>query len=216
VAATHTLSEADSAQLVARHGVPMAESRRARTPDDAVGIAAVVGYPVAVKLNGPQIAHKTERGLVRLALADADAVRAAAVALLAAAQPDDGDVDLLVARMVAGARELVAGLHTDPQFGRCVMVGIGGALTEAIGDVVFRLAPLDATDAEEMLDELRGQDLLGPVRGEPAVDRAALVHVILALSRLADAEPNVVSVDINPLVVDDGLPIAVDALVETT
>ncbi|MEX1007528.1 MAG: acetate--CoA ligase family protein [Acidimicrobiia bacterium] len=216
MAATHTLSEADSAQLVARHGVPTAESRRVRTPDDAVVASGEVGYPVVVKLNSPHLAHKTERDLVRLGLADAGAVHAAAVALLDAAQPDDGDVDLLVAHMVSGARELVAGLHTDPQFGRCVMVGVGGVLTVALGDVVFRLAPLDATDAAEMLDELRCQELLGPVRGEPAVDRAALVDVLLALSRLADAEPNVVSVDINPLVVEDGAPIAVDALVETT
>jgi acetyl-CoA synthetase (ADP-forming) len=129
---------------------------------------------------------------------------------------DDGAVDLLVARMISGARELVAGLHTDPQFGRCVMVGVGGVLTEALGDVVFRLAPLDATDADEMLDELRTQELLGPLRGEPAVDRAALVDVLLALSRLADAEPTVLSVDLNPLVLDNGAPIAVDALVEMT
>ena len=117
--------------------------------------------------------------------------------------------------MVTGARELIAGLHTDPQFGRCVMVGVGGVLTEALADVAFRLAPLDAADAADMLDELRSQALLGPLRGEPAVDRAALVDVLLALSRLAESEPDVVSVDLNPLVVEHGTPIAVDALVET-
>jgi succinyl-CoA synthetase beta subunit len=210
------LSEVDSAQLVARHGVPIAESRAVRSPDDAVAAAEQVGYPVVVKLNGPGIAHKTERGLVRLGLADAAAVRDASVALLAAARPDDGDVDLLVAHMVSGSRELIAGLHTDPQFGRCVMVGVGGVLTEALADVTFRLAPLDAADAVDMLDELRSQALLGPLRGEPAIDRAAVVDVLLALSRLAESEPNVVSVDLNPLVVEHGKPIAVDALVETT
>ena len=88
--------------------------------------------------------------------------------------------------MVTGLRELIAGLHTDPQFGRCVMVGIGGVLTEALADVAFRLAPLDAVDAADMLDDLRSQALLGPLRGEPAVDRAALVDMLLALSRVAD------------------------------
>jgi succinyl-CoA synthetase beta subunit len=194
----------------------MAESRRVRSPDEALVAAEQVGYPVVVKLNGPQIAHKTERGLVRLALADADAVREASAELLAAARPDDGDVDLLVAHMVAGTRELIAGLHTDPQFGRCVMVGVGGVLTEAVADVTFRLAPIDAEDAADMLDELRSQALFGPFRGEPAVDRAALANVLLALSRLAESEPNVVSVDLNPLVVEHGTAIAVDALVETT
>jgi acetyl-CoA synthetase (ADP-forming) len=194
----------------------MAESRRVGSPDEAVAAASELGYPVAVKLNGPGIAHKTERGLVRLHLADPEAVRDASVALLASARADDGDVDLLVAHMVTGARELIAGLHTDPQFGRCVVLGIGGILTEALADATFRLAPLDATDAADMLDELRSQALLGPLRGEPAVDRAAVVDVLLALSRLAESEPDVVSVDLNPLVVEDGAPIAVDALVETT
>jgi acetate---CoA ligase (ADP-forming) subunit beta len=194
----------------------MAESRRVRSPDEAVAAAEQVGYPVVVKLHGTRIAHKTERGLVRLGLTHAAAVRDASVALLAAARPDDGAVDLLVAHMVTGARELIAGLHTDPQFGRCVMVGVGGVLTEALADVTFRLTPLDASDAADMLDELRSQGLLGPLRGEPAVDRAALVDVLLALSRLAESEPDVVSVDLNPLVVEHGMPIAVDALVETT
>jgi acetyl-CoA synthetase (ADP-forming) len=210
----HTLSEADSAQLVARHGVPIVPFRRASSPGDAVAVAEALGYPVVVKLHGSRIAHKTDRGLVRVGLADAESVRVASAALLAAATPADGAVDLLVARMVSGARELVAGLHTDPQFGRCVMVGLGGVLTEAVGDVVFRLAPLDAADAADMLDELRCQELLGPWRGEPSIDRTALVDVLLALSRLGDTEPHVVSVDLNPLIVDRGAPIAVDALVE--
>ena len=192
----------------------MAEAQRVRSPDEAVAAAEQVGYPVVVKLNGAGIAHKTERGLVRLDLAHAAAVRDASVALLAAARPDDGDVDLVVAHMVTGARELIAGLHTDAQFGSCVMVGVGGVLAEVVADVAFRLVPLDEVDAADMLDELRSQALLGPLRGEPAIDRAALVDVLLALSRLAESEPDVVSVDLNPLVVEGGAPIAVDALVE--
>jgi acetyl-CoA synthetase (ADP-forming) len=194
----------------------MAESRRVGSPHEAVAAAEQVGYPVVVKLNGARIAHKTERGLVRVGLTAPAAVRDAAEGVLAAATPDDGAVDLLVAHMVMGSRELIAGLHTDPQFGPCVMVGIGGVLTEAVADVAFRLAPLDPVDAADMLDDLRSQALLGAVRGEPAVDRAALVDILLALSLVADSEPDVVGVDLNPLVVDHGAPIAVDALVETT
>ncbi len=116
--------------------------------------------------------------------------------------------------MVRGARELIAGVHTDPQFGRCVMVGFGGILAEAIADVAFRLVPVERVDADEMLDELGTQALLGPFRGEPAVDRDALAATILGLSALADARPDVVSADVNPLIVVDGRPVAVDALVE--
>lgn len=94
-------------------------------------------------------------------------------------------------------------------------VGVGGVLTETLADVAFRLVPVDRVDAEEMLDDLATQALLGPVRGEPAVDRAAVAGVVLALSQLAHADRDVISVDVNPLVVVDGRPVAVDALVET-
>jgi acetyl-CoA synthetase (ADP-forming) len=116
--------------------------------------------------------------------------------------------------MVRGNRELIAGLSRDPQFGMTVLLGVGGVLAEALGDVVIRLAPLTAVDAEEMIEQLGTQALLGPFRGEPTVDRARLAGVLVALSAVADAEPAVVSVDLNPLIVSDGVPIAVDALVE--
>jgi acetate---CoA ligase (ADP-forming) subunit beta len=212
--ATRTLSEADSALLVARYGVPVVASRRVASPELAVVAASELGYPVVVKLNGERIAHKSERGLVRLGLLDAAAVEQAAAALLAAATPDDGAVDLLVARMASSTRELVAGMSRDEHFGPCVMFGVGGVLTEALGDAVFRLAPLDASDAADMIDELRTQDLLGAFRGEPPVDREALVDVLLGLSRLACDEPDVAAVDLNPLLIDGGAPLAVDALVE--
>ena len=169
---------------------------------------------MVVKLHGDHIAHKTERGLIRLGLRDADAVRAPRTSCSRRARPEDGQVDLLVARMARGIRELVAGVHVDPQFGHCVMVGIGGVLTEVLADVVFRLAPLDAIDAAEMIDDLAHPSALTAIRGEPAVDRDALAAVLLALSELASAEPDVVAVDVNPLVIEDGHPVAVDALVE--
>jgi len=211
---TRTLSEHDSVRLVARHGVPVVTVRRVSDAEAAVDAAAEIGGPVVVKLHGDAIAHKTERGLVRLRLTDPHAVRAAATQLLAAATPADGPVDLVVAPMLSGIRELVAGMLVDPQFGPCVMIGVGGVLTEALGDVAFRLVPITRADADDMVDELRNQALLGPVRGEPAVDRTAVADVLLALSALADAESDVVSVDLNPLVIVDGQPIAVDALVE--
>jgi succinyl-CoA synthetase beta subunit len=209
-----TLSEHESKRILAEYGVPVAPERAVATPGDAAAAAVELGLPVAVKLAGDGIAHKTERGLVRLDLATAPEVQAAAADLLAAARPEDGDVVLLVAPMLRGARELIAGVHVDAQFGPCVMVGIGGILAEATGDVAFRLVPIDAIDAGEMLDGLAGQALLGPLRGEPAVDRDATTAVLLGLSRLATARPDVVAVDVNPLVVVDGVPIAVDALIE--
>ena len=212
--ASRTLSEAASKALLSRHGVPLLAERLADTPADAVAAAHDLGYPVVAKLCGDAIAHKTERGLVRLRLADAAAVQAAATDLLDAATPDDGPVQVLVAPMVAGNRELIAGLSRDPQFGMTVMLGVGGILAEAIADVSIRLVPIERTDAEEMIDELHAQALLGEFRGEPPVDRRVLADVLLGLSRSAEAEPSIVSVDLNPLIVADGAPVAVDALVE--
>src|SRR5262249_24848435 len=162
---------------------------------------------------GDTIAHKTERGLVRLGLADAAAVRAAAGELLALRRPDDGPTSLLVAEMIRGRRELIAGLVCDPQLGPCVMLGLGGILPEALGDVVFAAAPLDACEARRMIDGLPTRPLLGPSGGEPAVDRDALAAILVGLGRLALERPDVRSVDLTPLVVRDGVPVAVDALV---
>lgn len=209
-----TLSEADSKALLATHGVAFPPERKVATADEAAAAAAEVGLPVVVKLGGDGIAHKTERGLVRLDLTDDEAVRAAARELLAAARPDDGEVHLLVAPMLRGRRELIAGLHRDAQFGMTVMLGVGGVLAEAVADVTFRLVPITEADAAEMIDDLATQRLLGDFRGEPAVDRAALAAVLAGLSRASEADPSIVAADLNPLIIVDGVPVAVDALVE--
>jgi acyl-CoA synthetase (NDP forming) len=213
--AVPTLSEADSKALLASHGLPIAGERQVPGADQAVAAARELGFPVVAKLGGDSIAHKTERGLVRLNLADDAAVHQAATELLAAARPEDGEVHVLVAPMVKGNRELIAGLHLDPQFGMTVMLGVGGILAEAVADVTFRLAPLTETDAFDMIDSLATQSLLGAFRGEAAVDREALAAVLLALSRAAEADPRIVGADLNPLIVTaDGTPVPVDALVE--
>jgi succinyl-CoA synthetase beta subunit len=209
-----TLSEAGSKELLGAYGVPFPSERVVGSADEAVGAAGALGYPVVVKLGGDSIAHKTERGLVRLGLAAPDTVRTAAAELLAAARPEDGPVHLLVAPMLRATRELIAGLHDDPQFGTTVMLGVGGILAEAVADVTFRLVPIDPADADDMIDDLATQTLLAPFRGEPAVDRAALADVLLGLSRAASERRDLVSADLNPLMIVDGRPVAVDALVE--
>ncbi len=210
-----TLSEAESKRVLAQAGVPVLDERVVSTADDAASAADDLGYPVVAKLCGDAIAHKTERGLVRLRLGDRAAVHAAATELLAAARPEDGEVGVLVAPMVSGNRELIAGLHADAQFGMTIMLGVGGILAEAVKDVTFRLVPIERVDAEEMLDDLQMQALLGAFRGEAAVDREQLIAVLLGLSKAAQADPSIVSADVNPLIITaDGAPVAVDALVE--
>ena len=209
-----TLSEADSKALLRRYGVPVPAEEVVATPADARAAAERIGYPVVAKLCGAAIAHKTERGLVRLGLGDGAAVERAAAELFALATPADGEVGVLIAQMVAGLRELIAGVVRDPQFGPCVMLGVGGVLAEAVADVAFRVAPLSVVDAHELIDELRSQALLGAVRGEPPVDRDRLAEILAGLGALVTDDPTIRSVDLNPLIVAGGVPIAVDALVE--
>ncbi len=210
-----TLSESDSKLLLATYNIPFAPEKKTGSVGEAVAAAAQLGYPVVVKLGGDNIAHKTERGLVRLRLNNADAVSEAAKSLLAAATTADGDVHLLVAPMISGTRELIAGMLVDPQFGPTVMLGIGGVMAEVIADVAFRPAPVDDAGAASMIDSLRMQGLLGAFRGEPAVNRSQLISTIVGLSRVAMERDDIVSVDVNPLIVrEDGDVVAVDALVE--
>ena len=210
-----TLSEASSKRVLAQAGVPVLDERTVTPAEDAADAADAIGYPVVAKLCGDALAHKTERGRVRLRLVVRDAVLDPARELLAAATPDDGEVGVLVAPMVSGNRELIAGLHRDEQFGMSVMLGVGGILGAAVKDVTFRLVPITRVDAEEMIDDLAMQPLLGPFRGEAAVDRTKLVDVLVGLSNAAESDSSIVSADVNPLIVtSDGKPVAVDALVE--
>jgi succinyl-CoA synthetase beta subunit len=211
---SYTLSEHESKQLLRGAGIPVPEDHLVDTADAAVRAAESLGFPVALKLCGRKIAHKTERGLVRLGLGDAGAVRAAAEALLAARRADDGEAKLLVCRMVGGRRELIAGLVRDPQFGPCVMLGLGGIFAEAVGDVAFAVAPLAKGDAEDLIGALQYGKMLGAFRGEPAIDRRKLAEVLEALGRLGVSRDDIRSIDVNPLIVSGDTPVVIDALVE--
>ena len=206
------LSEYESKLLLASHGVRVSRDKLAQTAEEAVDAAAEIGGPVAVKLCGPSLAHKSERGLVRLGLDSLHGVRSAAEDLLAATTEDDGEVAVLVSEMVVGHRELIAGVVLTEQFGAALMLGLGGVLAEAVGQVVFRLLPVSQPDCLDMIEDLDVAALLDPLRGEPAVDRSALADALLGLAQAAKGEA-IEAIDVNPLVIRDGLPVAVDALV---
>jgi acetyltransferase len=210
-----TLSEFASKEILARHGLPILQERVVVSSSEVGEVLANMSLPVVAKLCGPSIAHKTERGLVKLNLQTVDDVCKAVDDLLAAAVPADGEVEVLIAPMVKSSREFIAGVVRDAQFGANVMLGVGGVLAEAIADVVFRPVPLSAHDAHEMVSELRSQKLLGEFRGEPAVSVDALVRVLLALSTVSTERSDIASIDLNPLLVTNtGEVVAVDALVE--
>jgi len=169
---------------------------------------------VALKLDAVGLAHKTEVGGVLLGLRGDDAVYGAALALLETGRRRGLSVrGLLVEAMAGPGVELIVGLRRDPQFGPAVVVGLGGVLTEVLDDVAIGLAPLRPAAAEAMLEALRGSRLLRGVRGRPPVDRDALVAMLVALGQLGLARPDVLEVDLNPVIASSTGAIAVDALV---
>ena len=215
VSVQRTMSEALSKQLLTPFGFPFAAEVVVSTAIEAGNAADAMGYPVVAKLNGDLIAHKTERGLVRLGLANRVAVEHAASELLSMASSDDGAVQLLIAKMINGSRELIVGMVRDPAFGKTAMLGVGGIFAEVIEDVVFAPMPIDVVAAKGMIEALKYQAFLKDFRGEGSVDTDALSRALVALSAACDAHPEIVSIDINPLIVQrDGTIVAVDALVE--
>lgn len=211
---SYTLSEFESKQLLSEAGIPVPAERLVSSSREAVIAAEELGFPVAVKLCGRGIAHKTERGLVRLGLADAERVQLEAEDLLGRRLPGETTAQLLVQPMVAGRRELIAGLVRDPQFGQCVMLGLGGVFAEALEDVAFAVAPLRSGDARDLIDSLVHRKVLGPFRGEPEADLEQLAEILDALGRIGIEHPEISSIDVNPLILDGARAIAVDALVE--
>lgn len=206
------LTEAESKQVLAAYGIPVVKEAVASSPQGAAELASQIGFPAVLKGLGSKLTHKTERGLVHLNLQDGHDVMSAAQKISDAAGADlEG---YLIQPMVAGRREFVAGLSYDPHFGPVIMFGLGGTFTEALGDVVFRVAPLTVAQAETMIDELRARRLLTAFRGDAPVSREELVRTLMGLSHLALEWESVAEVDINPLIVSAaGRVTAVDALI---
>ena len=206
------LTEAEAKKVLKKYGIPVVEEKSVKTIEETEITAKKIGYPVVLKGLGSRLTHKTERGLVKLSLKNKEDVRSAALYIKEAAGSDlEG---FLIQPMLEGKREFVAGLFHDEQFGAIVMFGLGGIFTEAIGDVVFCLAPLDDNEARKMIDELHAQKLLGAFRGENAPDKDALIKTLVGLSRIGMEIPDIKEIDINPLLVDaKGKVTAVDALV---
>ena len=215
-AAAGAVGSIEGQALLQSFGVTTALARLANTADAAVAAAQALGYPVVLKIESPDILHKTEARGVALNLRDADAVRGAYAALLANAKQYKADARIagvLVQAMAQGEVELVIGLQRDATFGPVVMVGLGGVLIEVFKDVVFRAAPVTEAEALRMLDELKSRALLDGVRGRPPVDKPAVARMISAVSRFgAAAGPRLAELDLNPVLAGPQGATAVDWL----
>jgi acetate---CoA ligase (ADP-forming) len=211
--------ELEAKRLLAAYGIRAPLERLARDAGEAATIADEIGYPVVLKVQSPDVPHRSDVGGVRLGLRDAGEVRAAWPSVLAAVRshrPDARVDGLLVAQQVEPVVELIAGLKVDEVFGPVVVAGAGGIFVEVLRDVSLRLPPLDEAEARAMLGELRVAPLLHGARGRPEADVAAAASALVRLGELAlDLGPRLRELDVNPLLV---LPrgrgaLAADALV---
>jgi acetyl coenzyme A synthetase (ADP forming)-like protein len=200
--------------VLAAYGIRVPGSGEAASAEEAARIAVEIGFPVAVKLASDTIQHKTDVGGVALGLRDEGEVRAAFDAMRARLEALGRAVEMRgvqVQQMIDRGVETFVGATRDPSFGPIIGFGIGGVNVELWKDVVFRVAPLRDTDARAMIDQIRARALLEGFRGGPKVDKAALADVLLRVGALLAEHPEVVELDINPLLASESGAVAVDA-----
>jgi acetate---CoA ligase (ADP-forming) len=196
------------------YGIQTLRAGSARTADEAAAAARQLGFPVVLKIDSPDIVHKTDVGGVALDLRSEEDVRSAFAAMLervGARQPAARIDGVTVERFVRGGRETIIGVSQDPSFGPVIMFGLGGIYVEALKDVAFRIQPVSDVDAREMVREIRGIRLLEGMRGEAPADIAAIEETIQRVSQLVGEHPEIVEMDINPFVVLEQGGIVVDA-----
>jgi acyl-CoA synthetase (NDP forming) len=202
----------EAMELLSAYGIPVAKGGVAKTAEEARKIAEEIGKPVAIKILSPEITHKTEVGGVRLSVPPQEADRVAWELLNAFRKtfpgiPMDG---VYVQEMLPPGREVILGMVRDPTFGPLLMFGLGGIYVEVLRDVAFGVAPLSREEAEEMVRLIRGAKLLLGVRGQPPVDLAGLVDLILRISQMSVENPEILELDLNPVICYPERVVAVD------
>ena len=216
IQSTGVLSTMDGARLLDLNDVPHTLTMLASSAEEAVRAATTIGYPVAVKIESPDILHKTEAGGVMLRLSNDNDVRQAFDTIMDRAVRHNSAARLegvIVQGMARGDTEFVIGLQNDPVFGVVIMAGLGGVLIEVLRDVAFRKVPLCEGEAADMLEDLHGKAVLSGVRGRPPVNTKALTQMICAVSRLGAAlGPRLATLDLNPIMLDSQTATAVDWL----
>ncbi len=208
------LTEIESKQVLEEAGIPTVPARLATTREDAVKAAQQIGFPVVLKVISPDITHKTDVGGVKLGLNSPEAVAAAFDEIAASARENQPDARVLGVSVQAMARsgiEVIVGMTKDAQFGPVLMFGLGGVLVEVLKDVSFRIVPLEARDARQMIREIKGFPVLQGFRNQPPADLEALERLLLCLSEFVDKHPEIEEVDLNPVFAYPDGAVAVDA-----
>jgi len=208
------LSEYESKRLLAAYGLPVTAEKLAINAEELIKAAAEIGYPLVIKACSADIAHKTEKGLIRVDVRNDQEALTAFDEIMAGM--NGAGKAILVQQMIRGQRELVVGLTRDPQFGPCVMFGLGGIFTEIFEDTVFRVAPLQKRDALDMMQEIKAHKILEAVRGLEAVDRQLMADILITVGQIGIENDRIKEIDLNPVIIANGKPVVVDALVVLT
>ena len=213
-AAGYQLSPYQALTRIFEEGLPCIGFGQAHSPDSAVEIALELGFPVALKISSPEILHKSDIGGVRLNIDSPEAVKNTYNEIVAAtrdAQPQITAKDVLVNKMAPPGLEVIVGMNRDPQFGPVILFGLGGIMVEIFHDVTLGFLPLTRDDALVMIREVKGYKLLLGYRGQPKVDEQALADCILSVAKMAETHPEIIEIDLNPvLAYPDGI-LVVDA-----
>lgn len=199
------LNEHESKEILACCGIPVTKERLANSVEEATQYAGEIGYPVVLKVNSPDIAHKTEAGGVRTDISDHVALMEAYRDIMfkvKVSNPGARINGILVQEQIMGGREVIISMLKDPQFGPTITFGIGGILVEVLQDVSLRVAPLSRVDAIDMINGVKGRRILAAFRGIPEADIEGIADALLKLSELAiDLRDMILEIDINPLIV---------------
>ncbi len=208
------VNEVETKERLRKAGIPVIETRLARTRAEAVETAKALGFPAAMKIVSPDAIHKTDVGGVKLDLRNAAQAGQAYSDIIANVRqhvPKAKIEGVSVQRMAEPGVEIIIGMTIDPQFGPVIMFGLGGIFVEVLKDVSFRLVPVARIDAAEMIQEIRGKALLEGYRGQPPVNLPALEKLIVKVSDFIEKNPDVKELDLNPLIATDKGIVAVDA-----
>lgn len=212
------LDEFTTQKLFALYDLPMPGQALAKTADEAVAIAERIGYPLIAKISSPQILHKTDVGGIRANLKNAKDIKAAfkdITSAVAKNMPEATLEGVLIQQFLPVGNEFIVGCVRDPSFGPLVMAGLGGIYTELFADTSFRIAPVDEKEAYRMLQQLKSWKLLLGMRGKPQADIDALATLVACISRMVADCPQIVELDLNPVLVSDKGTIIADAKVVT-
>jgi len=211
---TRILSELEAKELLSKWEIDFVDTRLAASEEEAVAIAGQLGYPVVLKIASPDITHKSDAGGVKLDLQTPQQVRESYASILSSARracPGAAIRGVSIQPMAPKGIELIVGMSTDPTFGPMVMFGIGGIFVEILKDVAFRIVPLSERDARTMVREIRGFPLLNGFRGQEPVDVPYLEGLLLRVSRLVEANPEIEELDLNPLIAYANGAVVLDA-----